>query len=149
MIDRRVRDRWTYAVLAIVGAGLVMKVAKLLMGDSVQAVIGTWRVLIPTGAALIALAWAFWMAVEALKRVDEFQIAAGKFAWYWGGSIGIGVSAVSFTFVRFGGLQWLAPDRFHLTPDFLDPLRLGYLLGTGFPFAGFLVARLVWSLTKR
>ena len=34
------------------------------------------------------------MAALAFRRLDEFQQEAGKFAWYWGGSLGLAVSAI-------------------------------------------------------
>lgn len=147
MFDRRMTEVWGYALAGWAGATVAALVSRALFGGA--SAVGTSRVLIPTLAALAAAAWCYFMAVLAVRRVDEYQMAAGKFAWYWGGSLGIAVSLVAYTFIGMGGLHWLDPARFHLGQDFFSAFRLGYLLGVGVPFAGFVLARLYWALVKR
>lgn len=147
MVDRRMLEVWKYGVAALAGAVVVMGVSRALFAG--PSAMGTSQVMIPTLAALAAMGWCYFMAVLALKRVDEYQVAAGKFAWYWGGSLGVAVSLVVYTFIHMGGLHWLEPARFQLSPEVSAGFRMGYLVGVGFPFAGFLMARLYWGLAKR
>jgi hypothetical protein len=148
MFDRRTLHVWKFILAAWGGAFAVMLTARFLFKTS-AADIGTSRVMITTVAAMIAICWTFWMAGLAFRRLDEFQREAGKFAWYWGGSMGIAFSAVGYTFIRLGGLHWLDPADFHLGPDLYRAFQIGYLLGIGCPVAGFLLVRLWWQAAKR
>lgn len=140
---------WKYAFAGWGGALAVMVGSQMAFGRMGPADIGTVRVLIPAASAAIAIAWTFAMAVVAFRRLDEFQQEAGKFAWYWGGSVGLAVSAVGYVFIGQGGLHWLDPVHFHLGRDLFRAFQYGYLLGIGCPLLGFLGARLWWQAAKR
>ncbi|WP_372783956.1 hypothetical protein [Phenylobacterium sp.] len=148
MFDRRSLSVWKFLAAAWGGVLAVMLATRLLFPTS-SADVGTSRVMITTLAAAIATGWGLWMAVLAFRRLDEFQQEAGKFAWYWGGAIGLGVSGVGYAFIGLGGLHWLDPAHFHLGKDLFRAFQIGYLLGVGCPFLGFLVARLYWTAAKR
>ena len=150
VIDRRNWGVWKFWLSAFVGALAISLAPILLFGrGGAAASVGTVRVLIPTGLAALAIAWAVWMASLSFRRLDEFQQQASKFAWYWGGSIGVAVSFVGFIFVGQGGMHWLDPAHYPLGRDLFRAFQWGYLLGIGTPMAGFLVARLVWKVTRR
>jgi hypothetical protein len=108
----------------------------------------TWIVTVSLAVAL-AMAWAVAFAALAFNRLDEYQRAASKFAWYWGGSIGLAVSAPVYAFIGLGGLHWLDPARFHLGPELGFAFRLGYGLAAGSIALGFLVALAFWRVTRR
>ncbi len=148
MFERRTLSAWKFIFAAWIGAAGVMYAPRLVFRFS-PADVGTARVMIPTLAAAVAISWTLWMATLAFRRLDEFQQEAGRFAWYWGGAMGIAVSAVGFMFIGQGGLHWLDPARFPLGMDLFRAFRTGYLLGVGCPFAGFLLARLWWQAVKR
>jgi len=148
MVDRRTLSVWKFILAAWAGGFAVMLGARLVFGTS-PADVGTGRVMITTLAAAVGVGWTVWMAALAFRRLDEFQQEASKFAWYWGGSIGVAVSAVGYVFMALGGMHWLDPVNFHLGKDLLRAFQTGYLLGVGSPVAGFLVARLWWQAAKR
>lgn len=148
MVERRTLTVWKFILAAWVGAGVAMYAPQAVFG-SYRDGIGTAKVLIPTAAAAVAIAWAVWMGALAFRHVDEYQRAAGKFAFYWGGSIGIAASAVGYIFLAWGGLHWLDPAHFGLGKDLLRAFNIGYVLALGSLFGGFLVARLVWEVTRR
>ena len=110
---------------------------------------GTSRVLIATAAAAVGIVWCLWMATLAFRSIDEFQREAGKFAWYWGGAMGLAASLVAYVFVGMGGMHWLDPAHYSLGPELFRAFKWGYLIGVGFPIAGFLLARLFWQVTRR
>lgn len=148
MVERRTLTVWKFILAAWAGAWIAMYVPQLVFGPY-AAGIGTVRVLIPTAAAAVGIAWALWMAVLAFRHIDEYQREAGKFAWYWGGAIGVAVSLVGYMFLAWGGLHWLDPAHFGLGKDLLRAFNIGYALAMGSLFGGFLVARLVWEVTRR
>jgi hypothetical protein len=148
MVERRTLAVWTFALAAWGGAAVMLFGARWVFGTS-SADVGTARVMIPTIAALIALSWTLWMATLAFRRLDEFQQEAGKFAWYWGGAMGIAASGVGYVFIGQGGLHWLDPAHYHLGKDLFRAFQIGYLLGVGGPLAGFIIARLWWTAAKR
>lgn len=149
-IDRRSWSIWKFALFAFVGMFAIILAPLLIWGRASAAdSVGTARVLIPTGATALGVAWATWMAALSFRRLDEFQQEASKFAWYWGGSIGVAFSAVGYVFVGQGGLHWLDPVHFHLGRELFRAFQYGYLIGVGFPLLGFFGARLWWQAAKR
>jgi hypothetical protein len=148
MLERRTLGGWMFILLAWGGAGLILIGARRVFGLS-SADYGTARVLIPTVATLIAMAWTFWWAGVAFRRLDEFQQAAGRFAWYWGGATGVAVSVVGYVFIGQGGLHWLDPSRFGMGQELFRAFQIGYVLGVGCPLVGFILARLWWQAAKR
>jgi hypothetical protein len=148
-MDRRSLGIWKYALIGWGGALVLMFGSQMTFGRMGPADFGTARVLIPTAATTAAVAWAYAMAALAFRHLDEFQVAASKFAWYWGGTIGLSVSVIGYTFIALGGLHWLDPAHFHLGAELYRSFQIGYLLGVAGPFLGFLAARLWWSMAKR
>jgi hypothetical protein len=148
LAQRRALMRWVYAALGIAGATAIVVAPRLLAPQRHAAADPVWIVTVTIAAAL-AMAWAIAFAALAFRRLDEFQQAASKFAWYWGGSIGIGVSLPIYVFVLLGGLHWLDPARFHLGADLALAFRLGYGLAMASIGLGFLAGLAFWRLTRR
>lgn len=149
MFERRTWAIWKFMLTAWLGALAIMTLPSLVLGRVGAADMSAGRILITVIPLVLAMAWAYWLAVLAFRRLDEFQQEAGKFAWYWGGSIGMAVSVVGYAFVGMGGLHWLDPTRFPMGRDLFRAFRTGYLVGLGFPVLGFLVVRLWWQFSKR
>jgi hypothetical protein len=145
---RRALMRWVYVALGIVGATAIIVAPRLFAPGRHAPPDPAWIVTV-TIAATVGIAWAMAFAVLAFRRLDEFQQAASKFAWYWGGSIGIGVSLPIYVFVLLGGLHWLDPSRFHLGADLALAFRLGYGLAMSSVGIGFFAALAFWRLTRR
>ena len=148
-IDRRTFGVWKYAFIGWLGAVGILFLPRLVFGPATPADVGTARVLIPTFTAAAAMALVCWMAVLAFRGLDEFHKEASKFAWYWGGSIGIAVSAVAYVFIGQGGMHWLDPAHYHLGHELFRAYVWGYLTGVGGPLVGFIAARIWWQAAKR
>jgi hypothetical protein len=148
MFERRNLSGWKFVAIGWLGAWAVALIPRWVFGVT-SADVGTARVMIPTLATAVAVSWTLWMATLGFRRLDEFQQEAGKFAWYWGGAIGLAVSLVGYVFIGLGGLHWLDPAHSPLGMDLFRAFRTGYFLGIGCALVGFIVARLWWQAAKR
>src|SRR4051812_3066191 len=126
-IDRRSRGFWKYAFIGWLGALAILFLPRLVFGPATY--VGTARVLIPTFTAAVAMALVCWMAALAFRSLDEFHKEASKFAWYWGGSLGIAFSAVAYVFIGQGGMHWLDPAHYPLGRELFRAYVWGYLTG--------------------
>jgi hypothetical protein len=140
----------SYLVLSVMGAlgfmlggGLVVKY--LLPGAPGD----PGKILALTAITGVAMAWALWIGASCFRRLDEYHQAAGKFAWYWGGSAGMAASTVVWAFIGKGGLHWLDPADFPLGEDIFNAYTIGYMSALLPILAGFLAVRLWWRLAKR
>jgi hypothetical protein len=149
LFDRRSWGVWKFVLAGWVGAIAILMAPRLVTAPVSAADAGTARILWLVVPAVFAMAWAVWMTTLAFRRLDEFQQEAGKFAWYWGGSIGIAASVVAYAFIGLGGMHWLDPAHYAIGKELFRAFQWGYFTGVGFPFAGFLIARLWWQAAKR
>jgi hypothetical protein len=149
LFDRRTLSVWKFMLLATVGGVGLMLAPRLLFGPVNPADFGTARILQVAIPAAFAMGWAYVMAAMAFRRLDEFQQEASKFAWYWGGTLGLALSNAAYAFIALGGLHWLAPGSFQMGAEIFRAFRLGFLLGIGCPVAGFFAVRLWWQVAKR
>jgi len=133
---------------AVLGAAVIVSVPVLVAPHRPRPPDPTWIVVV-TVAATLAMAWAMGFVTLAFRRLDEFQRAAGKFAWYWGGSLGLAVSLPIYVFILLGGLHWLDPVHFHLGAELAVAFRLGYGLAVVSIGLGYLVALGVWRITRQ
>ncbi len=112
-----------------------------------QREVPAWLFLVLVSALMVGGIWvgAIWM-----RSIDEAAQEAHKWAWYWGGSIGMAVGAVI-------GLMAILPQAAELTlptlwPDRADPaayVATGGALMALVMFAGYLVAWAVWWWQRR
>jgi hypothetical protein len=135
-------------VAGMLGAIAIIYGAKFVAPQAHGAPQPTWIVTFTLASALAA-AWAMVFATLAFRRLDEFQRAASKFAWYWGGTLGLVVSLPAYVFVYLGGLHWLDPAHFHLGAELAFAFRLGYGIAVVSLLLGFLVALGVWRITRQ
>lgn len=138
---------WGYLLIAGLGAALVMLGAQLLVGAPPPGQPPKLtQVIALTFAAIVVAVWAVWLSILVFRSLDEFQQEAGRFAWYWGGSLGMMVSVIGYVFVTMGGLHWLGAAL----PGGPQPaFRDGYFLAIGCQLAGFVAVRLWWQAAKR
>jgi hypothetical protein len=132
----------------IAAAGFWLLVAGAVMSDGVLAL-------------LLAYASGIWLAVFSLfawKRQDEFERAAQKFSWVFGGLFGLMGSLALLPLVTQPGLltpflDWIraaliAPDG---SPP--DPAAPAFILGAIWialgQLVGFLVCWVGWHVSKR
>ncbi len=138
-----------FAVVGVVGASAFLLVPLLVFGrphtpiyqDPPRLIV--WSLLVAA-----AMVWAVVFAWLAFGRTGEFEQTASKFAWYWGGSIGLAVSCPLFAFIAWGGLHWLMPSL-PVGPQLFRAFVMGYGLAVGAQLVGFLIARAWWRATKR
>ncbi len=148
MLNQRSLSRWGYAAAGLVGGWAIVFAPLVVARHQHGAPPPEWIVIITVAAAL-AMIWACLFATLAFRQLDEYQRAASKFAWYWGGSIGLAASLPVFMFIYMGGLHWLDPARFHLGAELAFAFRLGYGLAAVSVALGFFVALAVWRIAKR
>ena len=145
---RRARLRWIYAGTGFVGAVAILYGAVFLAPHHPGAP-DPQRITIMSLAGAVSVVWAMVFATLAFRQLDEYQRTASKFAWYWGGLVGLVVSVPIYIFILLGGLHWLDPARFHLGADLAMAFRLGYAVAIFPMLLGFLVALGVWRITRR
>ena len=151
MIEQRDRPAWAYALAGVGGAWVIMMFPLLILGRPHlhgPIVINPTRVVLTTLASILAVTWGSWFARLSFIRFDEFLQEGSKFAWYWGGLLGIAVSAPLYVFIALGGLHWLDPAR-PVGPELFRAFVLGYcvlLFPQGLCFLG---VYLWWKRTKR
>ena len=149
MVARRTMVSWGYIAVGAVGAVAVMVVPLALFGPAHGPIYrDPARLVVMSLMAAIAMAWNVVFAWLAFRAQDEFVQTASKFAWYWGGLMGLAVTLPIFAFIAWGGLHWLAPSV-PVGIDLLRAMLLGYMLPVGGQFIGFLIVRAWWSATKR
>jgi hypothetical protein len=151
MIERHDRRAWAYGAAAVGGALAIMLLPVLILSPGHHhgpIVINPTRVVLFTLAAILAVGWGGWFARLSFLHFDEFLQEGSKFAWYWGGQLGILVSAPLYVFIGTGGLHWLDPSR-----PVGHELGLAFVLGYCvllFPQAlCFLGVYAWWKRTKR
>ena len=145
---RRTRTRWTYLTIAVAGA-LAILWGAILLGPHHTGAPDPVRIVVISLASGLSIAWTFVFATLAYRQLDEYQRAASKFAWYWGGVAGLAASLPVYVFVQLGGLHWLDPAHFHLGLQLALAFQLGYGLAVVSMLLGFLVALGVWRITRR
>jgi hypothetical protein len=148
MPDRRSLSRYGYVVAGLLGGWAIVFAPLMIERHQRGAPSPEWIVILTASAAL-AMVWACIFATLAFRKLDEFQRAASKFAWYWGGTIGFAASLPVFFFTYMGGLHWLDPARFRLGADVALAFRLGYGLAAVSVTLGFFVGLAVWRIAKR
>jgi len=148
MLERRQLITWAYVLAGVLGAWIIAAAPLIALGRPGPVPTPT-HIVVATLAAMAAIIWAVVFATLVFRRLDEFQQAASKFAWYWGGSIGLAASLPVYAFIAAGGLHWLDPANFHLGGNLLRAFVIGYGLPVIFQLAGFLAARGWWQVAKR
>jgi hypothetical protein len=110
----------------------------------------TARLFVRVVAASLAMVWAIVFAGLGYRAQDEFTQEASKFAWYWGGALGVGASAPIYVFVALGGLNLIGAGP---PPAERHAAFVGFVSGYGLMglslIAGFAAARIWWSVSKR
>lgn len=105
-------------------------------------------------AITLAIIWTVGFARYAFRRSDEYFQTASQFGWYWGGTIGLAVSAPIYAFIGLGGLNWLLPGVFPLKPCYSPPelgrtFQLGYMLPVLLQGFGAVIAGFWWRRLRR
>jgi len=96
------------------------------------------------GIAIAAAAPAGWFILTYWRAIDEAAREAQKWAWFWGGSIGLGLGLIA--------IMW-QPDRvieaLGAGGDPVDILQAGAVVLMAAQLAGFLLAWIFWWGSRR
>lgn len=134
---------WAYLLAAIVPIAVVAALGSALPKGFVMPL------------ALVAMVWAAAMATIHWKRLDEAARAAHRWAWYWGGTIGLAGAMI------FAVLSMMFPDVTSFVSQIGEPLVnpklppeqsylfLGVMLAGVAQGIGFLGAWVYWWAAKR
>ncbi len=134
---------WAYLL-----AGVIPIVLLLTVGEMLPNVIG-----LPV--AILATLWAGAMVTIHWKRLDEAARQAHRWAWYWGGSLGLaaGFLATAIALKAPGGLGWIAglaaPFLAANQPAEQAYLFAGIVLTVITQMLGFLLAWVWWWARRR
>ncbi|MBI1360322.1 MAG: hypothetical protein GC155_08570 [Alphaproteobacteria bacterium] len=134
---------WVYLLAGVIPIALVVTV-----GDALPNVIG-----LPV--AILATVWAGVMVTIHWKRLDEAARQAHRWAWYWGGSLGLGAAflAAAIAMKAPGGLGWMSSLAAPFLPTDLPHeqsyLFAGIILTVLAQMGGFLLAWLWWWARRR
>lgn len=148
-MDSRRLLLWRWILVAWAGAWAVMFLPRLLLGPAPAfGVIQPTRVVVTAACAAVAMVWTYAFGFYAYRKLDEFQQEAGKFSWYIGGSAGLAVSAVAFTFLAWGGWRLLDATA-PVSREAFNAFRLGFAVPVLCQLAGFIAVRVWWQVAKR
>jgi hypothetical protein len=147
MIDRRTQLVWGYLLAGVAGAVALELFPALLFGR-LHAPVPPLRIAVSTLAVAAAMAWMVVFATLSFRHLDEFAKEGSKFAWYWGGTLGLAASAPVFLFVELGGLHAIWPA----SPLGREVGR-AFMTGYGLPLiaqtVGYGAVWVGWRMTKR
>ncbi|WP_337186554.1 hypothetical protein [Phenylobacterium sp.] len=121
--------------------------AGLLLAGAITGLRGAGYQLEPAGLFALFLLWAVgsaWLVAGYWRSLDEAAREAQKWAWYWGGSIGMGVGAIAIVFEPLGVAALLpaAASR-------ADLLAYGAGVVMAAQLLGFLIAWAWWWGSRR
>jgi hypothetical protein len=146
--QRRLRT-WAYFAASILGGMAIATAPLVLVGRPMaHGAIDPARVVVWTIAAGLAMAWVVAFGVLLFRSQDEFERQASHVGWYWGAVLGLAISFPVFVFIEIGGLHWLWPNV-PAGRDLGRAFMTGYYLPVVMQFAGFLIVRAWWRLSKR
>lgn len=110
---------------------------------AVVALVATPRAPLAGAGALLAIALGLLGLIGLYwRRLDEAARAAQQSAWFWGGSIGMGVALAAL--LPPTGARWLPAD---LDPMLMAPLGGGLVVAGA--LVGFLVGWALWWIRRR
>ena len=149
MIDRRSIPAWVYQIAGGGGAAAIILSPMLVFGRLHGHELFTpVQIVTTTLATTYAVAWGFVFAWLTFRRRDEFAQQGSKFAWYWGGMLGLLASGPIAMFISRGGLHWLMPTL-PVGPELAHAFMLGYSLPVLLQAIGLLGGLYWWRVAKR
>ncbi len=147
-MSRRQRLMWVYRIAGPAGA-LAMAAALLLLRSPHHAPYADpARFVILLVMIMVIMAWSLTFAWLTARKEDEYTLTGSKYAWFWGGGIGLVCSVPVMAFIIWGGLTLVDPAAFRPSHDRALGLSSGYLLAVVFQFVGYVIARVWWGMRR-
>ena len=145
-LSRRERWMWIYRIVGPVGAlALAALALPLVRRPSGGHAIDAARIGVGLVVVVVIMAWSFTFAWLTARREDEYTLTAAKYAWFWGGLIGLVCSVPVLAFIAWGGLALIDPAAFPPSRQTAFALTLGYMLAVVFQLVGYIIARVWWG----
>jgi len=148
-MSRRERLMWVYRTAGPAGA-LALGVLTLLLFRSPRhpPYLEPARFVVLLVMTAVIMVWSFTFAWLTSRKQDEYTRNAAKYAWFWGGIIGLGCSVPVMAFIMWGGLTMIDPTAFRPSHEGALGLWFGYMLAVVFQFVGYLIARVWWGVRR-
>jgi hypothetical protein len=141
MAEYRALRFWGFMLIGSVGGICIIFVPLLALGRAeLHSSLNAARIIAGTAAAALSMIWALFFATRAHRSQDEFQRQRAESSWYWGSSVGLGVSVPFFFFIGVGGLHWIDP-AIPSSAQLMRAFLIGYMLAVLSMTLGFFVAR--------
>ena len=99
------------------------------------------------GAAVLVGWWCYW-GLRIIRTMDEYKQHVERASWFWGGILGLMTSVPVYTFIMFGGLQWLN-FRGPAGPGVANAFAQGYMLPIFMQVAGAMIVALWMRVSRR
>jgi hypothetical protein len=146
-IARRSLRMWAYFAVGVVGA-IFLELLPTFAFGRLRAPLPFSTILVLSVSVAAAMAWMVTFAWLSFRNLDEFGQEGSKFAWYWGGTLGLAASAPVFMFIALGGLHVLWPAS-PLGRAVGRAFMTGYLLPTIAQGVGYGAVWIGWRAAKR
>jgi hypothetical protein len=147
-MSRRERLMWTYRIAGPAGAlGMAALFLLLFHARPGEHAVSSGRLAGGLVMVVVIMAWTFAFAYLTARQEDEYTLTAAKFAWFWGGLIGLVCSAPVLAFLAWRGMSLIDPKLLPPSRAAL-PLILGYLLAIVFQLVGYMAARIWWRVRR-
>ena len=147
-LSRRQRLMWVYRIAGPAGALAMAAVILLLRSPHRAPGADPARFVILLAVVIAIMAWSLTFAWLTARKEDEYTLTGSKFAWFWGGLIGLVCSVPVMAFITWGGLTMIDPAGFRPSPERASALVFGYMLAVPFQFVGYVVARVWWGVRR-
>jgi hypothetical protein len=147
-MSRRERLMWVYRIAGPAGALALAATLLLLRSPHRAPGADPARFVVMLALIVVIMGWTLAFAWLTARKEDEYTLTGSKFAWFWGGIIGLGCSLPVAAFAIWGGLTTIDPVAFPASRERAFGLWFGYMLAVVFQFVGFLIARVWWGVRR-
>jgi hypothetical protein len=147
-MDQRTRSVRTRTLVAMGGFVALAALVVVMFRTGGPGLSGPGRILGGTAAITVLVVWWVVFATRIFKAQDEYMREAERFAWHWGGLMGLMASVPVWAFIGLGGLHWLNPAS-DVGPVASRAFTTGYMLPLMMQVIGAVSVGLWWRWGRR